>query len=304
MPEISVIIPTFNRAKILPKAIDSVLQQTYKDYEIVVIDDGSTDDTKEVLMRYGDKIIYRFQENKGISSARNRGIEIARGRYIALLDSDDYWLPEKLEKQVACFQKNPSYRMVATRCSSFKVDGNFTSSEPKEEIKKKSRSGKSGWIYKELFYKNFIRTSSVLIEQECFKKIGTFDETLYCCNDVDMWIRIAKEYEVGFINDILTVYTDNPKGISNDGLAGRKTYVEVLEKNYDPTLIPLRLYKKRMARMYAHIGKHYVRRGDFRMGKQVLLKSLFLQHFNIRALKNYGLAIWKEKYVGSFNNYN
>jgi glycosyltransferase involved in cell wall biosynthesis len=295
MPEVSVIIPSFNRAKIVPKAIDSVLQQTYKDYEIIVIDDGSTDNTKTVLRPYGNKIIYRYQDNGGISSARNRGIEIAGGTYIALLDSDDYWLEEKLERQMACFKENASYGMVATRCSSFSIDGNFDVLEPQGKIRKKNRPGKSGWIYQDLFYRNFIRTSSVVIRQDCFGKVGLFDESLYQGEDVDMWMRMAKAYQVGFINEPLTVYTDNPKGVSTDRLAGRETYLQVLEKNYDPTLIPSRLYKKRMARIYAHIGKHYVRRGDLQAGKQVLLRALSLHHFNFRALKNYGLAIWKER---------
>jgi len=193
--------------------------------------------------------------------------------------------------------------MVATRCSSFDIDGDFDTLEPQGKIRKKNRPGKSGWIYKDLFYRNFIRTSSVVIKQDCFGKVGMFDKSLYECEDVDMWMRIAKAYQVGFINESLTVYTDNPKGVSSDSLKGRETYLEVLGKNYDPTLIPVRLYKKRMARLYAHIGKHYVRRGDLRVGKQVLRKALFLQHFNFRALKNYGLAIWKEKYAGSSNNH-
>ncbi len=105
MPEVSVVVPTFNRAKIVPKAIDSVLQQTYKDYEIIVIDDGSTDNTKAVLRNYDDKIVYRYKENGGISSARNSGIEIAKGKYIALLDSDDFWLKKQAGETDNMFQR-------------------------------------------------------------------------------------------------------------------------------------------------------------------------------------------------------
>ncbi|UCD33432.1 MAG: glycosyltransferase family 2 protein [Desulfobacterales bacterium] len=295
MPEVSVIIPTFNRAKIVPKAIDSALQQTYRDYEIIVVDDGSTDNTKAVLEPYDDKIEYRYKDNGGISSARNYGIKLARGRYVALLDSDDYWLDKKIERQMACFWDNPSYGMVATRCSSFDIDGNFDTVEPQGKIRAKNRPGKSGWIYQDLFYRNFIRTSSVVIKRDCFAKVGLFDESLYQCNDVDMWMRMARAYQVWIINEPLTVYTDNPKGVSTDSLEGRGTYLRVLEKNHDPALIPSRLYKKRMARIYAHIGKHHVRRGDLGAAKQVLGKALSLQPLNFRALRNYGLAIWKER---------
>ena len=199
MPEVSVILPTFNRAKIVQKAIDSVLQQTYADYEIIVVDDGSTDDTQAVLEPYGNKIEYRYKDNGGISSARNHGIKLAAGRYIALLDSDDYWLENKLEKQIACFRYNPAYGMVATRCSSFDIDGNFDTVEPLGKIRAKNRRGKSGWIYQDLFYRNFIRTSSVVIRRDCFAKVGLFDESLCQCEDVDMWMRMAMEYQVGFI---------------------------------------------------------------------------------------------------------
>lgn len=301
MTEVSVIVPTFNRAKIIPKAIDSVLQQTYRDYEIIVIDDGSTDNTKAVLKKYDDKIVYRYKENGGISSARNSGIEIAKGKYIALLDSDDFWLKNKLEKQMTCFKENASYGMVATRCSSFDIDGDFDTIQPQGKIRKKNRAGKSGWVFKDLFYRNFIRTSSVVIKRNCFGKVGMFDESLYQCNDVDMWMRIAKAYPVGFINEPLTVYTNNSKGVSIDSLEGRETYLQVLGKNHDPNLIPSKLYKNRMARIYAHIGKHYVKKGELRTGKQYLLKALSLQRLNIRALKNYGLAIWKETRAGFFN---
>ncbi len=114
MPTVSVIIPTYNRRAYVQEAIDSVLAQTYTDYEIIVIDDGSTDGTGEALReRYGDKIIYEWQENQGLSAARNRGIESSRGQYIALLDSDDLWMPEKLERQVACLSQHPEVAMVA-----------------------------------------------------------------------------------------------------------------------------------------------------------------------------------------------
>ena len=295
MPEVSVIIPTYNRAKIVHKAIDSVLQQTYKDYEILVVDDGSTDNTKAALNQYGNNIVYRYKDNGGISSARNFGIENATGKYVALLDSDDYWLEKKLEKQMACFRENPSYGVVATRCASFEIDGNFDTIEPQGKIREKNRPGKSGWVYKDLFHRNFIRTSSVVIKLDCFAKVGMFDESLYQCNDVDMWMRLARQYPVGFINESLTVYTDNPKGVSTDSLSGRETYLQVLDKNYDPAMIPSKLYKNRMARIYSHIGKHYVKRGDLPKGKEALRKALSFQRFNFRALKNYGLAILKER---------
>ncbi len=283
MPKISVLIPTYNRAFIIGKTIDSVLQQTYGDFEIIVVDDGSTDHTRETLKPYQDRIIYEYKENGGISSARNRGLGIARGEYIALLDSDDFWKPEKLQKQMECFEAHPEYGLVATRCVTNTVDRDFNTIQ----IDKIRRSGKSGWVYRDLFFRNFIRTSSVIIKKECFDKVGGFDETLPRCNDVDMWLRIAKEYPVGFINDVLTVYTRRPKEIRYDNIEGRKMWLRVLEKNYDPGLIPKSSYKKRMARIYTHIAENSLKNGNREEGEKALRKALSLYPFNFEAWKNY-----------------
>ena len=111
-PLVSVIIPTYNREKIITRAIDSVFAQTYRDFEIVVLDDGSQDNTKAVAQAYGPKVHYFYQDNKGIAGARNAGMHQTAGDYIAFLDSDDYWLPGKLERQIALFSEHPEYGMV------------------------------------------------------------------------------------------------------------------------------------------------------------------------------------------------
>jgi glycosyltransferase involved in cell wall biosynthesis len=282
MPSISVIIPTYNRSITIGKTIESVLCQTYNDYEIIVIDDGSTDNTYESLKPYHHKIHYEYKENGGISSARNRGIGIATSEYIALVDSDDFWKPEKLERQMKCFRNHSEYGLVATRCITNVVDSHFKTIE----MSKIRRSGKSGWIYKDLFYKNFIRTSSVIIKKECFRKVGGFDESLPRCEEIDMWLRISKQYPVGFINDILTVYTRRPKQIRHDNIEGRKILVRVLEKNYDPSLIPEASYNKRIARIYAHIAENSLKKGNREDGKKFLQKALSLYPFDLKARKN------------------
>jgi glycosyltransferase involved in cell wall biosynthesis len=282
MPNVSVIIPTYNRAFIVKQSVDSVLQQTFGDYEIIVVDDGSTDNTGDVLKPYGDKIHYDYKKNGGISSARNRGLEIAAGDYIAFLDSDDFWKPEKLEKQMAFFREHPEYGMVATRCLTNTVDRNFTT----VSINKRRRYGKSGWVYKNLFYRNFIRTSSVVVKKECFEQLGVFDESLPRCEEIDMWLRIAKKYQIGFINDILTVYTRRPIEIRMDSVKGRKNWIRVLEKNYDPELIPRSVYNRRMARIYAHMAENLLKKGKRQEGENLLLQTLALYPLNFRAWKN------------------
>ena len=284
MSKVSIIIPTFNRRDYITIALDSVLAQTYKDYEIIIIDDGSSDDTKEVLKPYQDKIHYFYHDNKGIPATRNRGVREAHGDYIALLDSDDYWLPEKLERQMDCFKKNPHYGMVATRCSSITQDGRF---------REKNRPGKSGWILNDLFKANFIRTSSAMIKKECFEKVGFFDESLPMYEEVDLWLRIAKHYPIGFINTPLTVYIDNPQGVSTNSLAGRLLRQKVLEKNYLKECIPLDLYRKRVSSNYYSIGKHYLHQGAKSEGKKYFKQSINLHPLNLKSLFYYTLSFFK-----------
>ena len=152
---VSIVIPTYNRESFIKKALDSVMEQTFRDFEVVVIDDGSTDRTKDIVSGYGDNVHYYYQENRGIAGARNPGIKKSTGDYIAFLDSDDYWIPEKLQRQLALFHEHPEYGMVASCCASVRLDGSF---------REKNRPGKSGWVLEDLFQKNFIRTSSALIK--------------------------------------------------------------------------------------------------------------------------------------------
>jgi glycosyltransferase involved in cell wall biosynthesis len=282
-PRVSVIIPTFNRRDYLPIALDSVLAQTYTDYEIVIIDDGSTDDTRDILAPYEKSIRYFYQENLGIAAARNRGIEESRGTYLALLDSDDYWLPGKLACQVEGLEKNPQWGMVATRCSSISPDGRF---------RRHNRPGKSGWILTDLFKSNFIRTSSAMITRQCLEQVGLFDTSLPECEEYDLWLRIAHRYPIGFITQPLTVYTDNPHGVSTDSLAGRHVRIRVLDKEYLRECLPPALYRRRMARNYHYLGRHYLRRGRRSEGKNYLRQAAQLNPLDLKNLFHYLLNLF------------
>lgn len=284
MGKVSIIIPTFNRRDYITIALDSVRVQTYKDYEIIIIDDGSSDDTKEVLKPYQENVRYFYQDNRGIPATRNKGIREAKGDFIAFLDSDDHWLPEKLERQIECFSKHPHYGMVATRCLCTTPEGKFL---------KKNRPGKSGWILTDLFKANFIRTSSAMIKKECLEEIGLFDESLPECEEYDLWLRIAKQYPIGFIDEPLTVYTDNPQGVSTDSLAGRLQRLKVLEKDYLKECIPQALYRKRLASNYHYVGRHYLKQGEKREGKKYLKHAITLDPLNLKILFYYTLSLFK-----------
>ncbi|MDZ7288429.1 MAG: glycosyltransferase [candidate division KSB1 bacterium] len=207
---ISVIIPTFNRATFLREAIDSVLAQTEQDFELIVVDDGSTDQTRELIAEYGGRVRYLYQSNRGVSAARNLGIRHATGKLIAFLDSDDLWLPKKLARQVKWLAAHPSTMLCHT-----------------DEIwirrgvrvnQKKIHAKSGGWIYPMCLPRCIISPSSVVMRRELFDVVGVFDEQLPVCEDYDLWLRVTPRLEVGFIPEPLII----KRGGHSDQLSHRE----------------------------------------------------------------------------------
>ena len=192
---ISVIIPTFNRKKSLKRAIQSVLMQSYAPYEIIVIDDGSDDGTKEWLKDNYTNVKYIYQMNSGVSSARNKGIKFARGDWIALLDSDDEWLPSKLKDQANEIESNPAAKFLHTN------EIWIRNGVRVNQMKKHKKYG--GYIFEKCLDMCRISPSSVLIKKDIFDEIGMFDETLKVCEDYDLWLRFASKYPVHFLDQPL-----------------------------------------------------------------------------------------------------
>ena len=201
MKTISVIIPTFNSSKFIKKAIDSVLNQTFTDFELIIVDDGSSDNTLDIISKYNDKRIksIKHKHNMGVSAARNSGIKISNGKYIAFLDHDDEWLPRKLEKQLEVIEKSPE-QVGLVYTGYYQIEPNRVRISPFINIANKLE----GDLYQELVRGNFIVPSLVLIKKEVFKSVGYFDEKLTGGGeDLDLWLRIAKKYHFAFIKDPL-----------------------------------------------------------------------------------------------------
>ena len=192
---ISVIIPTFNRKETLKRAIQSVVMQSYTPYEIIVIDDGSDDGTKEWLKDNYPDVKYIYQMNSGVSSARNKGIKFARGDWIAFLDSDDEWLPRKLKYQANKIELNPAAKFLHTN------EIWIRNGVRVNQMKKHKKYG--GYIFEKCLDMCRISPSSVLIKKDIFEKIGMFDETLKVCEDYDLWLRFASKYPVHFLDQPL-----------------------------------------------------------------------------------------------------
>ena len=196
-PRVSVIMPTFNRAHCLERAIDSVLDQTFRDYELIVVDDGSTDHTADLLKRYGDSLKSIHQQNRGVSAARNTGIRAARGELIALLDSDDCWLPTKLERQVDFFETHPQAQVCQTEEIWIR---NSRRVNPKHRHRKFS-----GLIFEKSLPLCLVSPSAVMLRKSLLDQVGLFDERLPACEDYDLWLRITWKYPVDLIPTPLIV---------------------------------------------------------------------------------------------------
>ena len=183
-PRVSVIIPTFNNAKFILQAVESVLQQTYRDYELLVIDDGSTDETRSILQPYQDRIRYLYHENRGVSAARNRGLYLARGEFVALLDGDDYFLPEKLAQQTAVFDANPGVGIVNSGFRVVSHQGNVLADmqwwHGLEELSLET------W----LLYKPVL-PSAMMFRLDWLKRVGGFDRRFPPAEDLDITFRLA-----------------------------------------------------------------------------------------------------------------
>jgi len=197
--KISVIIPTYNREISLERAIDSVLEQTYRNFELIVIDDGSTDNTVSIIRKFRKRIRYYSRLHGGVSSARNLGLEKSEGTWVAFLDSDDYWLPRKLERQMQCLTENPRWLVLQT---DEKWIRHGTVVNPMNKHRKYS-----GWIFRQCLPLCIVSPSAVIVHQKVFNDVGVFDESLPVCEDYDLWLRIALKYEIGLLPEKLIVKT-------------------------------------------------------------------------------------------------
>ncbi len=196
-PKISVIIPTHNRRLLVKRAVDSVLKQTYPNFEILLVDDGSTDKTRGLLDQIDARLRYFFQENSGVACARNLGIRHARGEWLAFLDSDDYWLPNKLETQIGFHEKMTDFKISQTNEIWIRRSIRVNATKKHEKL--------HGWIFEPSLSLCLISPSTVLISREVFDKIGLFDESLPVCEDYELWLRATLFFPVGLVETPLVV---------------------------------------------------------------------------------------------------
>ena len=255
-PRVSVVIPTHNRRVLLERALASVFAQTRRDFEVIVVDDGSTDGTRSMVQAHGE-VSYFFQANGGPAKARNTGIREARGDFIAFLDSDDAWLPDFLAVQSDILDLHPE---VALTCTASRV-GN-------KEAKHFSNAQELfvGDLYPKLYNESFVRTPATVVRKSCLAEVGCFNEAYRWSEDIDLWLRIARKYHIAYVNRCLVDigrHGDNLTGDLNRPLDEHlKISIEVLKTNYDPSRIPNTVYCARLSTKYLQFSRLYFMRGE------------------------------------------
>lgn len=209
-PRVSIITPTYNRAGFIAEAVESVLAQTMPDWELLIVDDGSTDNTLEALVSYGkdSRIQYMYQTNQGQGAARNAALAKANGEFIGFLDSDDIWMPDKLERQIACFEDHPDVHIV---------HGDETiMDEGGREVSRINMSRYSGRITPQLLADNSVSITTALVRRECFVTLGHFDTRYEVADDYELWLRFSARYRFHYDPRLVAGYRVMADQISSD----------------------------------------------------------------------------------------
>ena len=265
MPKVSVITATYNHAHFLARSIQSVLNQTYEDFELIIVDDGSTDDTEKVVKNLSnEKVKYiKHQKNQGASVARNTGIRSAKGDYIAILDADDEWTPEILEKQMKVYYTAPmEVGVVYTRYIKYDSLGDCV--PPLKVAKKK------GDLFKQLLYGLHIQWQSSLIKRECFNKVGLISESMLYARDWDFFLRISQHYQFLYIDKPLAIIYEQPEG----RLSKQERLIVDIQRILKMYFSQIKQDRRVLAKYYFRIAYFSCSVGKIGQGRCYYLKSL------------------------------
>ncbi len=264
--KVSVVIPSYNSAAFLPDAVESVLKQDYKNIEVIVINDGSTDDTEKVMKPFfkNKRVRYLYQENSGQAAARNKGIRICTGDYVAFLDADDLWTPNKLSLQLPVFNLSATIGVVYTNVAHIDVNGN--------RIQSPRRQFHNGFITDKLLIDNFVTGMASIVKKQCFDEIGLFDETLPMGVDWDLWLRISTRYEFHFLNKVTYLYRQWDGQMSKNFLTRYECAIRIMDNflSKHDHLLDEKTIKEAWAHTFVGKGRCYAR---FASDKKSALKE-------------------------------
>jgi glycosyltransferase involved in cell wall biosynthesis len=222
--KVSVIIPTYNRGRLLVETLDSVCAQTCRDYEIIVVDDGSGDDTRQLVTTYSDQLVYHRIDHAGVSAARNAGLDLACGEYVAFLDSDDLWEPRFLERMMDALDTAPEAGFGYCDYATFSARGTEQAAylPPRQKV--------NGSIFSLLLETDFLSTGTLLIRRACFAWAGGFDLTLAVAQDWDLWLRLARACNAVYVDEPLVRIRIDSDGLTRETLQLNTDNLHVLAK--------------------------------------------------------------------------
>jgi glycosyltransferase involved in cell wall biosynthesis len=306
LPLVSVVIPTYNCAPYLPRAVESALGQTFAPVEVIVVDDGSTDDTAQVLAPYEGRIQYIRQANRKLPGARNTGIRHARGELIAFLDADDWWLPEKLERQVPLLLDNPDVGMVHSDFVFYdEPDGRYRpSNSPGHELVGRCRP--------RLLLGNAINVCTAVVRRECFDRAGLFNEGLVGgLEDYDLWLRVARHYEFAYVPQVLAGYRRHGDNMSRHRLRMDQAELAIAQRELkaDPSLWEAAgkgRVRWKVFHLSSEIGQAHLEAGDLLASRQYFeqaLENLPPRLALWRECFGIGYAYWENGYLPEAHQY-
>lgn len=269
--KVSVVIPVYNARDVIGETIETVLAQTWTDREIVVVDDGSSDGSGDIVRSFGERVRYVRQENGGVARARNRGIAESTGEYVALLDHDDLWHPTKLDRQVAVLDGRPEVGMVVTDVAHLDREG-----KPMGVI---GAGYNPSEAFARLFVRGFVPTpSAAMIRRSVLETVGGFDERFHSAglDDHELWTRIAARYEIANIAEPLTYHRNREIKPADVALAHRPLLIETLLARVGNDPVKRRYLLRQRASYLADRGKQLITMGDRAQGRSYLVHGFAL----------------------------
>jgi len=278
-PAVSVVIPTYNRRVYIGEALDSVLNQTLSGFEVIVVDDGSTDGTDEVIRSYGGRIHYIRQENRGAAAARNLGVRNARGSYVSFMDSDDLSLPHHLESLYNFLVQNPEYAMVVGNGAY--LEGEFHRRRTLIASGRARRMARRGVTVRDLFDGRVVRLQGIMVRKTVLEEIGLLDEWFRLSYDLDLALRLIKSHRIGFVDRVIYLYRKHGGNISADDEMRSRENLRALEKlkaEYPEALdlIGRRRYLRMVAHRYYRLAKALAGKGEIQKAREAMRQAVSL----------------------------
>ena len=275
MPTVDVIIPAYNAAKYLPAAIESVIAQTFEDWRILLVDDGSTDNTAEIVApfveRLGDKLKDIRQANRGVSAARNCAFRHSSAEFLAFLDADDIWLPCRLSESLKCFENQPQVGLAYGFLSRITQNGQIV-----DTFADRQQNGE-GFIAPYIYMRRVdMPCSTVMLRKKCIDEVGGFDEALVAAEDRDLWLRIAFRYQVALAPKVVAHYRISPESLTGDPERMLNAQIQFVEKHYGAPGCGIRQRRIALSRIYRQRAEAFAGRRQWRTAITCSLQALAL----------------------------